>query len=147
MREAIPKGEASTTSWRREAYGGFLLDLELDTLDDEAFLRVCRETGRVHDLADRLLSLGRIEEALQVARAVAETRPHAALEIYRQQVERLIDGRNRGSYGEAARLLAQMRGIYTKLGESEAWSSYIEELRERYRSLRALKEELAAAGI
>jgi tetratricopeptide (TPR) repeat protein len=296
VRESIPQGGGSTTTWRRHAYGGFLLDLELDTLDDEAFLQVCRETGRVHDLADRLLSLGRAEEAvkavqgasdydllyvtpifdryergdladrlmversqttqdtrildwlkdrsktrgdtaaaldlserlfrmrpdltryrelrelgrqtgawetmrpqvltilreqrwndllvaihldegeidqalevlrnlgsdlmgysyglygketlaLQVARAAAETRPRAALEIYRQQVEHLIGVRNRGSYGEAARLLVQVRILYSKLGESKAWSSYLEELRERYRSLRALKEELAVAGL
>jgi hypothetical protein len=37
--------------------------------------------------------------------------------------------------------------LYEKLGEGEAWTSYIAALRERNRNLRALKEELANAGL
>jgi hypothetical protein len=37
--------------------------------------------------------------------------------------------------------------LYEKLGESEAWTSYITTLREQNRNLRALKEELADAGL
>ena len=40
-----------------------------------------------------------------------------------------------------------MRALYEKLGEGEAWTSYITALREQNRNLRALKEELAAAGL
>jgi hypothetical protein len=47
----------------RESLGSFLVDLEGDTPDDEAFLRVCRDTGRREDLAETLLKLGRVEEA------------------------------------------------------------------------------------
>lgn len=64
VREVMPQSGDSSSNWRREAYGGFLLDLEADTLDDETFLRVCRETGQRRDLVDRLLQLGRPEEAL-----------------------------------------------------------------------------------
>ena len=295
VREVIPEGGDWSTGWRREAYGAMLLELEMDELDDEAYLEVCRETGRVNDLVDRLLSLGRVEEAvqaargtsdygliqlagvferhqradlaeqlmversrttqdtrvldwlkdryrsrgepealdlaekllrmrpdltryrelrelgrqagrwegmrpeiltflreqrwndllvaiyvddkdvdkalealrevgspaigysyglyggeplaLQVARAAAETRPHAALEIYAQQVERLIAGRNRTYYAEAARLLVQMRDIYDNLDEGEAWDAYLEDLRTRYKTLRALKDEMASADL
>lgn len=45
--------------------GGYLLELEEDTIDDEAYLRICRETGRVADAVELLLELGRIEEAAQ----------------------------------------------------------------------------------
>jgi len=38
-----------------------------------------------------------------------------------------------------------VRALYDKLGE--AWTSYITALREQNRNLRALKEELAAAGL
>jgi uncharacterized Zn finger protein len=58
---------AHARDWSRKALAGWLLDLEADTLDDEAFLRVCKETGRVHDLIDRLLQLGRLEEATREA--------------------------------------------------------------------------------
>ncbi len=40
-----------------------------------------------------------------------------------------------------------MRVLDEKLGEGEAWTSYMTALRERNRNLRALKAELAAAGL
>lgn len=60
------------SNWQHQHYGGLLLDLEADTLDDEAFLRVCRETGRIHDLVERLLELDRVEEATQVAESSSD---------------------------------------------------------------------------
>ena len=49
--------------WRQRAYGGLLLQLEADTLDDESYIRICREAHRRDDLLARLLALGRVEEA------------------------------------------------------------------------------------
>jgi len=40
-----------------------------------------------------------------------------------------------------------MRDLYEKLGEHETWAAYIAELRDKNRNLRALKEELANAGL
>jgi catechol 2,3-dioxygenase-like lactoylglutathione lyase family enzyme len=85
--------------------------------------------------------------ALQVARAAEEARPREAIELYRQSAERLIALRGRQNYQEACKYLAKMRALYEKLGEHEAWTSYITALREQNRNLRALKEELAAAGL
>jgi uncharacterized Zn finger protein len=286
--------------WSSGVYGGFLLDLEADTLDDETFLRICRETGRTGDAVDRLLTLRRVEEAIseavqasdyylmsladifvqyeygdiaermvqersktsqdtrllewlknrylarndtaaalglagelfykeftsltryqeirklarqvgrwetmrpalldylgmkqnyqlliqvaldegeidkalelvnterrgetgyaygysygygygtiaiEVARAAEETRPREAIEIYRRFVERLIGQRGRGSYQTACQYLLRMRDLYEKLGEHETWAAYIAELRDKNRNLRALKEELANAGL
>lgn len=285
----------------RRAYGGFLLNLEKDTLDDEEYLRICRETGRTSDLVDRLLTLGRIDEAvretqqvddltflrladlfiqhgqetvaeqlvrtrikerpelqqlewlqkyyhsrdniaaeleivetmfrtqpflgryqelrdlatkldrwesvrpgllafleqkqntslliqialdegeidkalellkgmakkdsygytynsgygyygfgdisLEVARAAEETRPREVIELYRQRAERLIAMRDRKNYQAAINPLTKMRSLYDKLGEHETWTNYITALREQNRNLRALKEELAKAGL
>ena len=301
IRDVLTDEEEEIPASRRQAYGKFLLDLEKDTLDDEAYLRICRETGRTSDLVDRLLTLGRIDEAaretqrvddlaflglvdlfiqhgqdavaermvrarikekpalhllewlqkyyrdrgnhvaeleiaetlfrtqphlrryqelrdlagqlgrweplrsellafleqtsnttlliqvaldegeidkalqllkgiakkdiygytytdgygyywysniaLEVARAAEETRPREAIELYRQFAERLIAQRGRQKYQEASKYLAKMRALYEKLGESEAWTSYITALREQNRNLRALKEELANAGL
>src|SRR5690606_25123925 len=47
----------------RQGIGGLILDLEADTLDDEAYLKICRESGRLDDLIERLLQLKRIHEA------------------------------------------------------------------------------------
>jgi uncharacterized Zn finger protein len=50
--------------WGQEILGGLLLGLQAESLDDEAFLEVCRQTGRLNDLVDRLLRLDRVDEAL-----------------------------------------------------------------------------------
>ncbi len=290
VRAALPQGTDWSDDWERQAFGGFLLELEADVLDDEAFLRVCRETGRIHDLVDRLLDLGRVEEAateartasdfaslgladlllghghgdlaerlmleraerttdtrvlewlenyyrshggdaaalalaervfrlrprpdkykelrelarslgrwddlrpdllaflgetrnpvllirvhleegeidralevleswrqrnyfiggevrLEVARAAEESRPRASLEIYQRHAEGLIAQRGRGNYSEACELLVRIRDLRRRLGEEGVWRDYIADLRERNRSLRALKEELAAVGL
>jgi uncharacterized Zn finger protein len=85
--------------------------------------------------------------AFQVARAAEETRPREALELYRQRAERLIAQRGRQNYQQACTFLAKMRGLYEKLGEDDSWTSYVTALREQNRNLRALKEELANAGL
>jgi len=324
IRDVLTDEEEEVSGSQRKAYGKFLLDLEKDTLDDETYLRICRETGRTSDLIDRLLSLGRIDEAakevqqvddyallglanlfiqhgqdavaerlvrarisapirpayatsglllrsqvgradeekpdwrvlewlqkyyqtrgnhnaeleivetlfrtqpnlrryqelrdlarqlgsweivrpellafleqarnttlliqialdegdidhalqllkgtlkkdrygytyiesygyygysnitMEVARAAEETRPREAIELYQQYAERLIAMRERKNYQAACTYLVKVRALYEKLGEGEAWTSYIAALREQNRNLRALKEELARAGL
>lgn len=83
----------------------------------------------------------------EVAAAAEVSRPQAAIEIYQQQAEGLIGLRSRGHYREACHLLGRMRGLYQGLGEAQLWVRYIDGLRERHRSLRALKEELEVAGL
>ncbi len=293
--------EEEVDDYRRRAYGRFLLDLEKDTLDDETYLRICRETGRTSDLIDRLLVLGRVDEAVEeihransyeffrlvdlfmqhgqsavaermvkernnekpdttalqwlqkyyrangnldaelevtetlfrtvpglayyqelrtlarqldrwetlrlellaflqqsgkaiilieisldegdiekalqllkgtaskdtygytygsgygyygyrdislvVAAAAEEMNPREALELYRQYAERLIAMRGRQNYQQAIEYLKRVRTLYERLGEREAWTTYIATLREHNRNLRALKEELANAGL
>ena len=53
--------------YQRRAYGGLLLDLEEDHLDDDAFLEICRESGLLDALVDRLLTMGQLDEALAEA--------------------------------------------------------------------------------
>jgi uncharacterized Zn finger protein len=68
VRGVLPAGDSWSESYHRQWYGAFLLRLEEERLDDEAFLRVCRETNRWEDLVDRLLMLGQVDEAASVAR-------------------------------------------------------------------------------
>ncbi len=76
IRDVLTDEEEEVSSFQRKAYGKFLLDLEKDTLDDETYLQICRETGRTSDLIDRLLTLGRIDEA---ARETQHIDDHALL--------------------------------------------------------------------
>lgn len=293
---ATSGGNDWSSKHRQQAYGGFLLDLEADTLDDEAYLNISRETGRIGDVVDRLLELGRVDEAIkeaqqandydlmaltdifvkkghgtdaealitqrsatssdtrlldwlkryylsrndkakgleiavelfrkqspalayyqeirllakvlnrwndlrpllieqlkeakqtylliqialdekdveealallktiqnnvvgygssyggsgldiEVARAAEENFPRNALEIYQNRIDRLINLRGRESYQQAAQYLVRVRDLYNKISESERWTTYITSLREKNRALRALKEEMQAAGL
>ena len=297
---ARPDSSGWGTRFRDQWYGGFLLELEADDLDDEAFLRICRETGRIGDAVDRLLTLGRLDEAIrdaekegdydlmmladifvrhghhteaekmirqrsktsndtrlldwlkrfylsrndkaagldlavelfykqppvlayyqeirllakvlgrwetirpellaylkktqnnylliqialdegdivkalvllrtgqtrssptaygglyyygysgieiEVAKAAEATLPRESIEIYQKHIERLIGQRGRGSYQQACQYLLRVRDLYKRLGEDEKWISYLTNLREKNRMLRALKEELQKAGL
>jgi hypothetical protein len=53
-------------------YDDFLLGLEADTIDDETFLHICRVTESYNYLVERLLKLGRLEEALTEAQHVED---------------------------------------------------------------------------
>lgn len=292
VQQVMPAGDSWSDSYHRQRYGHFLLSLQADELDDETFLRICRETSRSHDLVQRLLQLQRVEEAiaaaqrssdydlltmeeifaeheqeqlfsrlmlerartsqdrrihewlkawaeqrgdtatalhyaetlfwqqpstasyrelkklaqqsgqwaalqpkimaqlaaepryhpiriqlhleeseidqalallqapqtpqwivfgasiqLEVARAAAEPRPHAAIDIYLKNARQLIAQRNRTSYAAAADRLAAVRDLYRKLGEEEGWRQLIANLRQEHRTLRALQDELNKAGL
>jgi hypothetical protein len=81
-REIMPKGESWSDDYHREVLGRLLLDLEADTLDDESYLKICRQTGRLNDLIERLLKLKRIEEAEDAARKADDYPLFLALEIF-----------------------------------------------------------------
>ena len=68
VKAALPTGDAWGDNYHRQAYGGFLLTLQADSLDDAAFIALCRQTGRLNDLVERLLDRGRLDEATAEAR-------------------------------------------------------------------------------
>lgn len=290
VRAAMPpvKKDSWNDNWHHKEYGGFLLELEKETLDDEGYLCICRETGRLEDMVERLLTLGRRDEAIaetekagdydmlqladifvahrqsetaehlmvertkttkdtrildwlktrykergaisaalvlaqrlfqmraefsnylevralaqkcgnweklrvqllseianhkeynlltkiyldedeidraletvkrtevcalgnnlqvEVARAAEKTRPNAAIKIYLELADALINVRGRDNYRQACAFLSRARNLYQRLGREETWTHYILALRERNRSLRALMEELSKARI
>jgi len=67
VQEALPTGDSWGDDYQRQILGGFLLHLLGARLDDDTFLNLCRETGRLQDLVDRLLELDRVEEAVAEA--------------------------------------------------------------------------------
>lgn len=60
------------SGWRRGAFGGLLIDLQADSLSDEAFIDICRRTDRYEDLIRRLLELERIDEAITATRDASD---------------------------------------------------------------------------
>ncbi|MBM3136466.1 MAG: hypothetical protein FJZ89_14530 [Chloroflexi bacterium] len=83
----------------------------------------------------------------RVARASEDTQPQRAAEVYRALAERAIASRGRDNYHQAAIHLARARDLYRKLGEAAAWEQYMADLRARYSSLPALKDELKKANL
>ncbi len=87
------------------------------------------------------------EQLLRVAEAVSATHPQDALEIYCQQAERLINLRGRDNYQQACKHLVKVRDLYFRLSQESNWANFIAQLRDQYRRLRALQEELGNAGL
>jgi uncharacterized Zn finger protein len=63
VHEAMPADDSWNHRWRRQAFGGFLLRLAGDELDDETYLSICHESGRRRNLIEKLLALARVDEA------------------------------------------------------------------------------------
>jgi uncharacterized Zn finger protein len=58
---------ASSSAASRRALGGWLLELRGDAMDEDTFIRFCRQTGRILELVQRLVQLGRLDEAIDKA--------------------------------------------------------------------------------
>lgn len=84
IQDELPEGEAWDEDYQRRALGGLWLSLLADQLDDETFLRICRQTGRTLNLIDRLLSLGRVDEALVTARSMRGYNITAAADLFEE---------------------------------------------------------------
>lgn len=79
------------SDWNQRAYGGLLLSLQEESLDDEAFIRICRESGQTENLIDRLLTLERVDEAVAEARKIENyTLLHIANYFVRKEHEAAI---------------------------------------------------------
>jgi len=84
---------------------------------------------------------------LEVAKAAERSRPHEALGIYRNHVERLIGRRGRENYAEACRFLRKIRTLMNRAGAVRGWGDYVKDLRQRHGALSALLEEMATAKL
>ncbi len=84
---------------------------------------------------------------LRVARAIEESHTDEAVRLYMHVAGDKIGRRGRGNYREAARHLTAVRDLYRRLGREADWQRLIAEVRDRYRNLAALKDEMAKAGL
>jgi len=63
---------STSGSWGKRGYGRLILDLIPEELDDETFLHICRESVLFTDLVERLLTLGRVEEAVAATKQAGD---------------------------------------------------------------------------
>ncbi len=64
IRADMPVGLTWPDHIDRQLRGRFLLELAQGELDEDACLQICRESGLAIELADRLLQMGRLDDAL-----------------------------------------------------------------------------------
>jgi uncharacterized Zn finger protein len=105
------------------------------------------DVPRALELLPRLQRWYGGEHELRVARAAEADYPKAALDIYCRRVEGLINARGRGNYQTAAGLLARIRNLYRRQGDHDTWLKYISHLRQEYRRLPALQDEINKAKL
>ncbi|MCI0572740.1 MAG: SWIM zinc finger family protein [Myxococcaceae bacterium] len=110
-----------SSDWGRSSFGGLLLALEGDTLDDEAYLKVCRETGRVVDLVERLLERRRWEDAIMATRSAMDYELLYLADRFvahnqGETAESLVEERARGS--RDSRLLEWLKKRHAARGDS-----------------------------
>jgi uncharacterized Zn finger protein len=84
---------------------------------------------------------------LEVAERSCHARPRRALEVYLKHARRQIEGRSRQHYQVATDYLSVVRDLHRELGEEAAWEDLIAGIREEFKRLPALQDELNQAGL
>ncbi len=84
---------------------------------------------------------------LRVAAAAEKNHPDQAVRLYQQIAERRISFKERANYQAAATYLVRVMNLLEKNGRTQDWQTYITQLREQNKSLRALREELDILGL
>ena len=151
IHDILTDEDEKVTGSRRQAYGGFLLALEKDTLDDATYLQICRETGRTSELVDRLLALGRVDEAVRETQKVDDNALHRLVDLFIQHgqdavAERLV--KERITERPAVHFLEWLQGYYRDRDNHVAELEMTETLfrtepsLRRYQELRSLATRL-----
>ena len=126
IRQSLPQGLELGDCFQRQMYGWFLLQVE--EMDDEAFIRTCRLTDRLYDLVDRLLALKRLDEAVHDAGRASD---HVLLSLADLFISH--------GYADAGEQLVRERTISSDDPRLRTW------LKERARQRGDLAEALALA--
>ncbi len=83
----------------------------------------------------------------EVAKRSRHARPRRAIPIYVDYARREIGQRTRANYAQAAAYLSVVRDLYRQLGDEKSWQALIRGIREEFRRLPALQDELNKAEL
>ena len=127
IRATLPK----LNGWACQSMGGLLLRLQADSMDDESFLAVCRQTGRIKDLVERLLTLTRVDEAVREAQQASDYDLLSLADLFVQHdhgplVETLISERAKTSHD--TRLIEWLKEYAKKRGDLVQALAFAEKL-------------------
>jgi len=129
-------------------------------LDALKHLENQKQTGQLIDIAlyetdvDRALQLlselsgwGNQQYLLRVAETAEKHKPSEAIALYQPLVTAAIGQKNRSAYQTAVEYLKKIKPLYAALGRQEDWQYYLQDLRTKYPTLRALHNELDRAKL
>jgi uncharacterized Zn finger protein len=136
--------------WVRRTLGGWLLELEQEQLDDQAYLKLARDSGLKGAVVARLLERGRTDEALEEIRGASdyELLNYADLLVSHRQgktADALVAERARTS--RDPRLVEWLKGRAAKRHDRAAVLELTEQLfrgqpsLERYKEVRELAQK------
>jgi uncharacterized Zn finger protein len=150
VRENLANDRRDAGPYGRHHFGEFLLELEADRLDDETYLRICRESGMLTQLVTRLLDLGRAQEAAEAVRHAEDMWVVSLADLFAsrgqgQAVEPVV--RERVANNPWPNTIAWLKSHYRTTGDLEAALSLTETHFWRYPNLNEYREvkELAQA--
>jgi hypothetical protein len=83
----------------------------------------------------------------QVAKAAEQEFPDEAYALYMRLAEAQIGYRNRDAYKVAASYLVRAGEVRKQQGRGIEWREAVSSIREKYKTLRALREEMNAVGL
>lgn len=83
----------------------------------------------------------------EVAQAARKATPERSYPIYLKYAEQYIERRTRYYYSQAAILLKEAKQMYHQLGRAAEWKQLITELRQKYKRMTALQDELNKARL
>jgi uncharacterized Zn finger protein len=135
----VPKPSA----WTAIPHAGFVLDLEAGALPDEEFLAACAELGRHRERVERLLTLGRPDDAI---RAAGDADPIALVGVANLLIEHCHEFAaealvsRRLAEAEDVHLIEWLRGRSTLRGDRLTTLSLTERLFARTPSLKTFRE-------
>ena len=137
-----------------ESFEVLLLGLEADSIDDETFLRLCRETESYDYIVDRLLKRGRLDEALAEAKHVENYdileiadilsehgHEDKAVQLIQERVERDNDTDLLHWLQEQYQFKGNLTGAM-EMAKRTFTTSLFEATIERYREIRQLAQQL-----
>ncbi|MFO0660809.1 MAG: SWIM zinc finger family protein [Polyangiaceae bacterium] len=127
------------------AHEPLLIDVLIDDGELDAAIERVRHQPRQHGFGHGLFTPDHL--SIRVAEAASESRPDVAIELYERHVEGLIEQRGRHSYAEAARVLVKAKQVAARAHNEERVTAIVSRLRSENAHLRALHEELDAAGL
>lgn len=78
---------------------------------------------------------------------VKEEAPEVLLPLYHHYAMRFIQEKNRYSYKQAVRIWKKMKQVAKKSNDTDYWNAYVENIREKYRRLRALQQEIEKGNL